>query len=455
MIISSSSSDSLLFIILGLPTWALVDGTWSSLSELANHVPEGYDISAYLILSLTIGNIFPMIIGYIMEKYHSRDLLSRLMWVILIIGFLCGILLGIIWNMSITISGSKISLPLCILFFVVGTCSSSSNVTHYMYVSTFPAHNTSALGTGMGIGSMISGLLGILQGAWLIDYGFTTTIYYIVLSLLYLPAMMSFFILRKNRTKQYKEEDPDHFPQKNDNNVDNDSGSFDQVQYIPLFNTVTEQSSSSTGGASNWKSFLSSYYSILLLQLLNSSLGYGFVPALISYACGKFPNARTILLFSTGIAAIIDPWFKFLTNYYRFTTFPQLLFSTCILFLFVLGLIICSVLPSSSHFYSKSNGALPAFFYVSFMGLFGFTNICIFRYFKQEIIFTELKGKQDTAVHTSSKGKHSDEEKGVEYVQEESDLGVQHAYRYSGIASQTGALLGSAIAFSLVISKSL
>eukprot|EP01040_Poterioochromonas_malhamensis_P025182 gene25182-31345_t len=126
-----------LFVIFGLPTWALVDGTWSSLSQLADRLPEGYNISAYLILSLTLGNIFPIAIGCALEKFFSSSLLENLIYWILAIGAFTGILMGVFYDYSVSIGGSDISLPLCILFFIVGGCSSSSNVTHFTYVSTF------------------------------------------------------------------------------------------------------------------------------------------------------------------------------------------------------------------------------------------------------------------------------------------------------------------------------
>eukprot|EP01033_Poteriospumella_lacustris_P013003 gene13003-9300_t len=140
--------------------------------------------------------------------------------------------------------------------------------------------------------------------------------------------------------------------------------------------------------------FLHEHYSILLLQMMNSSLGYGIVPAIISFACGKFDHSSRVLLFATGLSAFIDPWFRALTGYVR--------------------------LPASSSLYKGYGGIFPVILYISFNSLFGFTNTCVFRFFKESVRFH-----------------------------------VQHAYRWSGIASQTGALFGSVLAFALVVSNSL
>lgn len=152
------------FLIFGLPTWALVDGTWSILYQLAINLPEGYQISAYLMLALTIGNFFPIVLGSMVLPRASPRTGHFIIVLILFFGFLVGILLSMFWKSVISINGRGYSVPLYCLFFVAGSCASSSNVTHFSMVSLWPAKCTTFLATGMGIGSMISGILAILQG---------------------------------------------------------------------------------------------------------------------------------------------------------------------------------------------------------------------------------------------------------------------------------------------------
>ncbi len=430
-----------LFVIFGLPTWALVDGTWSSLSQLADRLPEGYNISAYLILSLTLGNIFPIAIGYALEKFFSPSLLENLIYWILTIGAFTGILMGVFYDYSVSVGGSDVSLPLCILFFIVGGCSSSSNVTHFTYVSTFSAQSTTALGTGMGFGSMIAGILGILQGVWLIDYGFNTTIYYIVLSVLYVPAMYSFYQLNHHYAlspNTSKHEISSFLGVVEENPVSSPILTNQDHQQPRASPEITHYRNSKERSKSSH--FIWQYAHILSLQAFNSSLGYGIVPALISYACGKFPNANTILLFATGTAAIVDPWSRFCTNFYHLNTYKQLLYASSVLFFLALGLIICSVIPPSSSFYIEGNSFLPVVLYICFNALFGYTNISIFRYFKEKASITSSSSSSETNPNN---------------LQQISDKQIQNAYRYSGVASQVGALLGSILAFSLVVTNSL
>lgn len=411
----------LYFILFGLPTWALVDGTWASLSQLANTLPEGYDISAYLILCLTIGNIFPLMIGYYLQDAQISEL-SIIIKFILVAGFVTGILMCGLWQYTIPIGQDEYSVPLYILFFIVGACSSSSNVTHYTFVSTYIASNTTALGTGMGIGSMIAGLLGILQGLVLIDYGFTTTYYYLILALLYIPAYYSFHHLFTSMTLDSPDKALEH--------ITHPIEPMDDTDMEVMLTSTGSSSSSSTYHHKPRETVFENYHfviqfrSLLFMQLLIASLGYGMVPAIISYACGKFSSANFILLLATGISAMIDPWCKMLTFVLRWKALTSLQGATLTLFLLTLGLFICASQPTDSTLYtSQAGGALPVILYVCFNALFGFTTISIFRYFKEH-----------AAVRNED---------------------IIHAYRWNGIASQTGALLGSILAFALVISNSL
>jgi MFS family permease len=387
------------FIFFGLPTWALVDGTWAALSQLANTLPEGYNISAYLILALTFGNLSPLLLGFILRD-ASDVFLRNVINVILVVGLSTGILMSILWNVTVSISSNQVSLPLYILFFTVGACSSSSNVTHYTFVSKFEASDTTALATGMGLGSMIAGLLGILQGLVLINYGFSTNVYYAVLASLYVPSLISFSKLGTS-------------PHSNALL----SGNDDETGQLVKDGFHRELQANQY----NDKDFLRNNLSILSLQMINSFLGYGIVPAIISYACGKFNNAQLVLLLATAIAAIIDPWTKAATYYFRLQSISKLWMATSVLICLSCGLILCAALPNNSAIYGGNGGVVPVILYVTFAASFGFTNTCVFRYYK------------DVTDHEH----------------------VHHAYRWSGVASQTGAMLGSVIAFCLVVTASL
>jgi hypothetical protein len=419
------------FVILGIPTWALVDGTWASLSQLVNTVPEGYEISSYLILSLTIGNLVPLMLGLSLRD-NSVATTKQVIGGILIIGLATGLMMSLFWKYTVGIYDHRqFSLPLCLLFFVVGACSSASNVTHFTFVSHYPAVNTSALATGMGLGSMVSGLLAILQGTVLNSIGFSISYYYLVLSLLYVPALVVLFTL------------PDHDTEVYDSSSMQLSGA---LHCSPLAAVLSDRASNESIGESPgeeepheypWdrhsmkrellprrssdeyseRDFLFDHHPVLLVQFYNAVMGYGLVPALVSVACSRFNNRTLVLLLATGITAVIDPILKAVTAFVRLETLLGLQLSACSLTLLLGGLLLCTTLPVTLSLFSGAGGVFPIALYVSFGALFGFSNTCVYRYFKANVPPSCMR----------------------------------HSYRWGGMATQSGALVGSLLAFYLIV----
>lgn len=399
------------FVVVGVPTWALVDGTWSMLSQLANHCPEGYAISSYLILCLTVGNLVPLALGFALKNYSSIAT-RKLIRLILLLGLGTGILMSFFWEHSIALSsGKRISLPLYVLFFVVGACSSSSNVTHFTFVSRYDAINTTALAAGMGIGSMFAGLLAIAQGLELEHMGYSVRWYYLTLALLYVPAIFALRMIPSAR------DDSDTDSKTSYSSIEEQS----VLVNVPIIERYTPFPNSPRAALLNSfdeSEFLRVHRSVLLVQMFNSTLGYGFVPALISLACAKFNDRTLVLLLATGITAVLDPSFKALTAIKRIQSVRGLIMSAVCLSLMTVGLLICAALPPRSPLFDHAGGVVPILLYTSFQATFGFSNTSVYRYFKDHV-------PQDC---------------------------IHHSYRWSGVASQSGALIGSLLAFILVIS---
>lgn len=324
---------------------------------------------------------------------------------ILAIGLSTGLGLGIFWNNSVEIAGVKSSLPLYILFFVVGGCSSLSNVTHFAYVSVWPASNTTALSTGMGCGSMVAGVLALLQGTILVQKGFSVRIYYLVLASLYCPAVVAVYSLQRQGPPQSV---PSYVSISSADNLFLLDSSKKEEGLFAAQETIHNDEE---------MDFLQDNYHVLTLQLINSMMGYGLIPSIISFVCGKFEDSSQTLLLATTIAAIVDPIFRASTYYLRFRSFAGLGCATMTLISLSCALLILANLPESSPIYSGNGGYLVVILYVTFNGLHVFTNTSIFRYFKEHV----------------------------------SPVAVPHSYRWGGMASQTGALVGTGITFACII----
>ena len=83
-----SATHSLTHSLTHSPTHLLI--ACVQLSQLADRVPEGYNISAYLILSLTLGNLIPLLSNSRL-KTSSISSIRKTIGCILVVGISCGV----------------------------------------------------------------------------------------------------------------------------------------------------------------------------------------------------------------------------------------------------------------------------------------------------------------------------------------------------------------------------
>jgi hypothetical protein len=412
-------------ILFGLPSWILVDVTWSMISQIAPHVPESYSITVYLIFALTLGNLIPLILNSCFLSSTSssspkKDIstpltsshLSSLIFFILSLGFLCGISLALLWNQPIAITSHRVSLPFCFIFFLIGACSSSSNVTHYMFISQFSPKETTYLSTGMALGSMTAGLMGLTQGLVFSSRGFSVTDTFLLLSVFYLPALLSFFQLSAMASKS---------PATSDSSLESFSRLLNDDENPPSPTPLSPSAS-----------FYEHNSTLLRLQFCNTILGYGLIPALVSPICSLFTSPALVTLIATSTLCILDPLCRSLTTFWSFSTLSQLTVASLILYSLAALLLVPLALSSSSSLFTAPGGGVYAILaYVSFGTLFGFINTSVFLFLKQQSTTLPPLSSSPPSV-----GGYS----------------IQHAYRLTGIVSQTGALCGSLLSVLLVIS---
>jgi hypothetical protein len=429
-------------ILFGLPSWILVDVTWSMISQIARHVPESYSITVYLIFALTIGNLVPLLLNYFFfhenENSNSSSLskdsprasqispphLSTIITFILSLGFLSGLALALLWNQPITIGSHRYSIPFCFIFFLIGACSSSSNVTHYIFISQFSSKETTNLSTGMALGSMAAGLMGLTQGLVLSSEGFSVSDTFLLLSVFYVPAFFSFLQLSSSAGSESSSStrSDDSFAHLLNDDKENPSSS-----------SLVHPSSSNLS-SSPFSSFYNHHSTLVHFQFFNTLLGYGLIPALISPICSLFKSPALVTLFATSILCILDPLCRSLTAFWSLSSLSQLTSASLILYsLATLLLIPLALSSTASPLLSAPGGGVYAILtYVSFGTLFGFINTSVFLYLKQQS--TNLPSHPPISPGPSP------------------GYSIQHAYRFTGIVSQSGALCGSLISLLLVIS---
>ena len=365
-----------LFLYIGAPAWALVNGTWSSLAMLATYLPEGYSISAYLLCALTLGNMLPFYLGTKTYMYSRHDI-AKLMTIIQLIGLLSGISLALFWDTTFEIFGTQYSLVLYFLFFCIGACSASTSLTHYTYVSSFPPLSTTYLSTGMGAGSMFAGVLALIQNN-LLPTKFWLSLNFTIVALLYIPSIIAVWRIEEGWEKQEalkrrQNDDIDrkgvaHESSSSHSSESKDEGGFASGQEFEEWTVVRNNV---------W---------LLLCVGIASALGHGLIPCVISSLSGRFSLNNETLSFATGEAAVCDPIFRFYTAYFRFTSRWSIYKATAALVLIAVAIVVLLELPDSLTIYSTPLGGVVAVtLNVSFVCLFVFTNTSSFLYLKEKV----------------------------------------------------------------------
>lgn len=387
------------FLLLGLPTWCLMQGSFGILYKLVDTQPEGFDISTYVMTSLTLGNIFALYFG----NTHQKLLYEKSVEVIaclLVAGLLTGIGLAICWWW--TINGT--SFPLFVLMFCGGLVSATSNIALFTFVfsprflnhkvpgctahgeatalnTQGPAGRTTALATGMALGSGFSGLLALTQGQIALSTpnnsasvsdgsGFSVSVFFCILSALYGVALYALFLLWRrghNRKSSYD----DNEKARNDVSGPLLGPSDDDVN-LNIYG----------GGTPVVEALSTTELQLMALLVFTGMMGFGVVPSVISGVCGKFRHgSNTGLLFATCIACVGDPFSRALTSWVYLQTLSQLVAMATLCAALTAALLVLFALPGNSEVFGGLDGAaLPASLYVAFTFCFGFLNTSAFVY---------------------------------------------------------------------------
>jgi hypothetical protein len=279
--------------------------------------------------------------------------------------------MSLLWHTTISVGGHEYSLVFCLLFFLVGACSATSNVTHFTYVSVFPSNETTAVSTGMALGSMLAGLLGMLQGSVLGAAGMSIAANYLAVAALYLPALYLVWsraplILHH---PAHPEEDETEFPallqsherEQSQQEEEEQSQQEEEQQKQEHYHQQQQQQQVVLGG----DLVHSRYKSLLALQLANCAMGYGVVPSLVSPVCSRFASPSSVLLLATGLYCLLDPLCRACTAVRPIRTLQGIREVSALMHLLAAALLATLLLPESSGLLtSKAGGAYAILVYV-------------------------------------------------------------------------------------------
>lgn len=162
----------LVFFLLGLAPWLIVNGVFCEVALLVVALPEGQNIAATLGVVVQLGNISP--VAYMFLWRRNIVTTACAMWGMIGMSVLACFLLGFFWKTTINIPGwsnaspdgatTSHALPLFALVFLGGMIGCTSKVVLFPFSSDYTDTLTAAVSTGMGMIGLMGVVLGAIQG---------------------------------------------------------------------------------------------------------------------------------------------------------------------------------------------------------------------------------------------------------------------------------------------------
>ncbi|KAL3659360.1 hypothetical protein V7S43_015631 [Phytophthora oleae] len=407
------------FVGLGLASWLLTNATYVELGAFLHELPEHYAIYAYSVVALESANIYPLLYMFL----QARPSQASVIWWILLQGLVVAVLLSLLWSYTV----SSHSVAMLVLTHFGGMVSTTSSVVFYPFVASYPPLFTSALSTGEGLSGSMAAVLGIVQ-----DPGgvrrFSVTTFYLICAALMCVSLGAFAFLQWHPWVQVvkESETADQSIQKEQQKADYEA----QERNAEEDSLLTRSSCGSCPSPTTTVETMSKaevfelVWPLLACQFVLAAFSFGWLPSTMPYVYKKFAPAHDVetetARFQTtaSIAALtLSPLASVATTWLRLYYVRSM---TTVLLLLASLLLSFSLTSKPIFSNYKSGYLLPLLVHISYLVGSSYT---------QTMLYLTLKCTGETK-HSASF--------------------AQRVYQWNGLATQVGAMVGTAIAFPLV-----
>lgn len=427
------------FVGFGLASWLMTNVTYVELGLYLRELPEHYSIYAYSILALESANIYPMLYMLL----NARQQLLRqatVIWWILAQGVVVAVLMSGLWAQTVSILGSRHSVAMLILTHLGGMVSTTSSVVFYPYVASFPPLFTSALATGEGLSGSVAALLGIIQ-----DPGdkvrFSVTVFYLICAAIMCVSLAAFGFLQWHpwahavKAVEERATSPSIQQQKRlELEIDDQAAEEDTLLTRNSFGSCPSSSSSSTVTIPSPRAPLQAeetvgavfrqVWQLLACQWVLAAFSFGWLPSTMPYVYKKFAPVEDAEAATAGFqttasiaALILSPLASIITTWIRLYYVRSL----ALVLVMLASLLLAFSLTSKPFLSDQEHGyLLPLLAHILYLVGCAYT---------QTMLYLTLKRAGELKRSTSF---------------------ARRVYQWNGLATQLGAMCGTAIAFPLV-----
>ncbi|CAF0949384.1 unnamed protein product [Adineta steineri] len=279
-----------LIVILNLSTWIDLNSVWIELPLIVNTAPERWTLPSTLSLIISLANVFPLLVVIIRWRLGKRFSEIPYIYVIIIVGVIACCSIGLFWKHKAFIFGTERSFALIVSVFSLGILDCTSSLVFCDYMRRFKAKYLHAMFFGEGLTASLPTLIAVVQGVGgeahcifnnqtlklepvYSQPRFSVSVFFFLVTGIIGASLIAFMILQmtsiidlaKANDKSHREE-----------NIETCEMLLKVNEQIPTKRKI----SLSTPNSMTKKQF----YILQALNVINSGILYGCLPALITYS---------------------------------------------------------------------------------------------------------------------------------------------------------------------------
>ncbi|KAK2162206.1 hypothetical protein LSH36_102g09078 [Paralvinella palmiformis] len=145
-------------------SWIDINGLFVETPLLVNILPERWRLFSYLVVVIQVANTGPIMYMVLRKRWPELIQEWRAIYVIVSIGATACFLLAFFWQETTVINGQPHSTALFVLVGFLALVDCSSCVVYLPYMGQYKPQYMTAFYFGQGLGSLIPGLVGLIQG---------------------------------------------------------------------------------------------------------------------------------------------------------------------------------------------------------------------------------------------------------------------------------------------------
>ena len=158
-----------LFVLIGLATWFAINGVLLETPILAVFAPECNQLKSYVIITIQLANIGPVLYlgikGCLKVAGKRTGLFETIAtYCVLCLGVISCLMITILWQKQINLFGRGISIWFFMLTACIALANNTSTVLILPYLTAFPGFYLSALYVGEGLSGFLPSIWVTIQG---------------------------------------------------------------------------------------------------------------------------------------------------------------------------------------------------------------------------------------------------------------------------------------------------